>query len=94
MRALADGAIHATLDQPVAKPAKLIAAHSVWVCDGASCAAAVPISDSLSVDGCKDLARKVGPISAYGAAGQGLNAADLAKCNLAARTPAATTASR
>jgi hypothetical protein len=92
--AFADGQVTATLASPQAAPSKIIAAHSVWNCAAATCVATVAPDDAATLDGCKDLAKKVGPVSAYGAY-KPLDEKALAKCNVAAKAPAAAgTASR
>jgi hypothetical protein len=91
--AFADGPVTATLEQPGA-PAKLIAAHAVFRCDGSACVASTAPDDAGSLDGCKSLAKQVGRLSAYGQF-KPLDDKALAKCNAVAATPkAATTASR
>jgi hypothetical protein len=91
--AFADGPVTATLEQP-GPSAKLIAAHAVFRCDGASCVASTAPDDAGSLDGCKSLAKQVGRLTAYGQF-KPLDDKALAKCNAVAATPkAATTASR
>jgi hypothetical protein len=92
--AFADGPVTATLEQAQGSPAKLIAAHAVFRCDGSSCVASTAPDDAGSLDGCKSLAKQVGRLSAYGQY-KPLDDKALAKCNAVAATPkAATTASR
>src|SRR5271168_1387234 len=90
--AFADGPVTATLEQPQAAPAKLIAAHAVFRCEGASCVASTAPDDAGSLDGCKSLAKQVGRLTAYGQF-RPLDEKSLAKCNTAAVTPKTTTAS-
>src|SRR5271156_3885564 len=90
--AFADGPVTATLEQP-GPSAKLIAAHAVFRCDGASCVASTAPDDAGSLDGCKSLAKQVGRLTAYGQF-RPLDEKSLAKCNTAAVTPKTTTASR
>jgi len=90
--AFADARLTATLEQPT----KLIAAHSTWNCDNGACVAGVAPDESAGLDGCKDFAKKMGRVSAYGAF-KPLDAKALAKCNMAAAAPATamtTTAAR
>jgi hypothetical protein len=92
--AFADGPVTATLEQPQAAPGKLIAAHAVFRCEGASCIASTAPDDAGTLDGCKSLAKQVGRLTAYGQF-KPLDEKALAKCNMAAAAPkAATTASR
>jgi len=85
--AFADGRVTATLEAPQAH-AKFIAAHAVWICDGAACVAGTAPDDSAGLTGCKDLAKKVGRLSAYAGEGRALDEKALAKCNAVAATPA------
>ncbi|MEO8812715.1 MAG: hypothetical protein ABI376_07370 [Caulobacteraceae bacterium] len=92
--AFADGRVTATLETPQPAPAKFIAAHAVWNCVGAACVAAIAPDNAGSLDGCRDMAKKVGRLSAYGEF-KPLDSKALAKCNLAASGPATSaTASR
>jgi hypothetical protein len=86
--ACADTSISATLAAPQTAHAKLIAAHAVWNCEGATCFAQIAPDDSASVSACKDLAKQVGPLTAYSAGAKSLDAGALAKCNTAAAAPA------
>ena len=87
--ALADSQVTATLESPIAGKTQFIAAHAVFNCEATSCVAAVAPDDALGLDGCKEVAHKVGRLSAYGDY-KPLDAKALAKCNTAA--PAAKTA--
>jgi hypothetical protein len=92
--ALADGPVTATLVQAQSGHVKLLAGHAVFRCADTSCVAGYAPDASGSVDACKDLARKVGPLSAY-AQSKPLDEKSLAECNAVAAAPkAATTASR
>ncbi len=89
--AAAEGRIVATLDGPQSTQGKLIAAHAVWNCQGATCVASVASDEAVSAvsaSACQDLAKKVGPLSAYVGQYKTLDAKALAKCNTAARGPA------
>ncbi len=85
--AFADGRVTATLQTPQAQT-NFIAAHAVWDCAGASCVAGTAPDDTATVTGCKDLAKKVGRLSAYASEGKALDDKALAKCNTAAAAPA------
>jgi hypothetical protein len=52
--------------------------------------AGVAPDDAYSVSGCKDLARRVGRLSAYSTDRRALSAEQLATCNAAAPAPAET----
>ncbi|HEY5107690.1 MAG TPA: hypothetical protein VII73_13130 [Caulobacteraceae bacterium] len=86
--AAAEGKIVATLDGPQSTQGKLIAAHAVWNCQGATCVASVASDEAVSASACQDLAKQVGPLSAYAGQYKSLDAKALAKCNIAARGPA------
>ncbi len=86
--AFAETSLTATLDTPQATPAKFIVAGAVWNCSGATCVAGVAPDDSAGVSGCKDLAKKMGKISAYAWDQKSLDAKGLDKCNVAAASPA------
>ena len=88
--AFADGRVTATLEQPGSGQAKFIAAHSVWNCTAGACVTGVAPDDAGTLDGCKDFAKKVGRVSAYGEF-KPLDAKTLAKCNMAAANPASVT---
>ena len=92
--ATADGRVTATLQAPGPAHAQLIAAHAVWNCDGATCVAGLAPDDAAGVSACKDLARKVGPLTAYAGERKSLDAGALAKCNTAAAPATIGTASR
>jgi len=88
--AFAEGRVSATLETPTAAKTKLIVAHSVFVCDGATCVAGVGHDDAQGLAGCKELARKVGRVSAYSGEFKTLDADALAACNAVAKAPAVT----
>ncbi len=81
--AFADGRVTATLEQPASGQAKFIAAHSTWTCAGGVCSTGVAPDDAGTLDGCKDFAKKMGRVSAYGEF-KPLDSNALAKCNTAA----------
>ncbi|MGI8841380.1 MAG: CC_3452 family protein [Caulobacteraceae bacterium] len=86
--ALADSRVIATLAAPGPAHAKFIAADAVWNCDAATCVAALAPDGAAGLSGCKDLAKKVGPLAAYASERRSLDSAALAKCNTAAAAPA------
>ena len=89
--ALADGTVKATLETPLAGPTKVIAAHSVFNCDGSTCISALASDDASDAYACHDLAKQVGRITAY-AEFKPLNDKALAKCNAGIAPPKAPTA--
>jgi len=94
--AFADGRVTATLDTPQAAHAKIIAGSALWDCDGATCVANGQPEDTAGLGACRDLARKVGRISAYAGDRKPLDDGALTKCNksAAATAPVTTAASR
>ncbi len=78
----------ADLQAPVAERVQLIANSSIWVCEGARCTARA--ASTASVSGCRDLARRVGPVNSYGTATAPFTPERLAACNEAAPAPAPT----
>jgi hypothetical protein len=89
--AFADARVSATLEAPAPAKVKVIAAHALFVCKDATCVAAIAPDDAAAVAGCKDLAKKVGRLSAYGSESRSLTAEQLATCNASAK-PTATPA--
>ena len=89
--ALADGSVKATLETPVAKPTKLIAAHAVFNCEATACVAILAPDDASDAYACHDLAKQVGHITAY-AEYKPLDEKALAKCNAGIAPPKATAA--
>ncbi|HXU99454.1 MAG TPA: hypothetical protein VG166_03040 [Caulobacteraceae bacterium] len=93
--AFADARLTATLDSPQGAPAKFIAAHAVWNCEGATCVAQVAPDESFGPTSCRDLAKRVGHVASYATDTKTLDAKGLEKCNVGAAAPAAIgTASR
>jgi hypothetical protein len=89
--AYADGGpVTATLEQPGGH-AKLIAAHAVFRCDGATCVASVAPDETGTLEGCKSLAKQVGRVSSY-AQFKPFDEKQLAACNAVAAAPKAPTA--
>ena len=87
--AFAESVITAKLEAPQTGQAKLIAASAVWNCAGDTCVANIAPDDATGVTGCKDLAKQVGRLTAYSTDFRALNGIALAKCNTAAKAPAA-----
>ena len=84
--AFADGSITATLDAPVSGHQKLIAAHSVFNCEGVTCVAAIAPDESNGWDSCQDLAKQVGRVVSYKEF-KALDDKSLTKCNKVAAAP-------
>jgi hypothetical protein len=79
--AFADGPAQATLQTPVAKTINVIAGEAYWTCEGPACTAGGASGQSLTVSACKEIAKAVGPVTAYTVDGSSLSATQLAKCN-------------
>jgi hypothetical protein len=81
--AFAEDAIVAKLAQPVPQAMKFIAGEAVFSCNGDTCVAATPQSQTFATGTCKIIAAKVGTVTSFG----GLKAMDdtrLAACNAVA----------
>ena len=85
--AFADTSLTATLASPGA-PAKFIAAHAVWNCQGSTCVASIAPDDSAGVSGCKELVKHIGKVSSYTGDAKSLDSKGLDKCNTSATSPA------
>lgn len=93
--AFADTRVTVTLDAPQPARASVMAAHAMWTCADATCVAEAAPDETFSVDGCKDIAKQFGRVSAYAGDVKALDAKALARCNVSAAAPAAVgTASR
>ena len=64
---------------------KPIAGGAVFECLGDVCASRAPSAETAGVRGCKDLARQVGGVNAFGPASKPLSPENLAACNESAR---------
>ncbi|HKT54849.1 MAG TPA: hypothetical protein VJP88_10395 [Caulobacteraceae bacterium] len=77
--------VTAKLQAPTDHPVKLVAGGAIFECLGDVCAARTPSSDTAGVRGCKDLARQVGPVGAFGLGSRQLSPDQLVECNASAR---------
>jgi hypothetical protein len=75
----------AKLQASTAGAMKPVAGGAVFECLGDVCASRAPSSDTGSVRACKELARQVGGVNAFGPTSRQLSAAELATCNESAR---------
>jgi len=82
-------AIVAKLQSPVATKTKFIAGGAVFQCEGDSCIAAAPTSQTLAASTCKIVAKTVGTVVSFGDAGRQLDAGKLGSCNLGSDTQVA-----
>lgn len=67
----------ATLRSPVKSSTNFVREQTAWICEKDQCRATVTGVDSETWLACRQLVRKLGPVSAYGV----LDATALAKCN-------------
>lgn len=74
----------AKLQDAVAAKTKVIAGGAVFVCDGAECVASSPASRTIATAACKELAKSVGPVAAFGDSRKQLADDKLAACNTVA----------
>ena len=81
----AAGPISATLQSPLASKSRVVAGGALWACEGTSCVATSAVERTISVASCRELAKAVGALSAFGNGDKVFDAEALAKCNAAAR---------
>jgi len=74
----------ATLETPMQKAEKVVAAKVLWNCSADSCIAKVD-RKTVNVKTCKKVAKKVGALTAFSNKNGALSAEDLIKCNAAAK---------
>src|SRR5262245_5680049 len=77
--------VMAKLQAPLPSAAKVVAGGAVFECLGDVCAARAPGADSTTVRGCKELARQVGAVSAFGPSSKQLAPEEVTTCNTSAR---------
>ncbi len=82
--ALADTNYLVKLEAPVPSAMKFMAAHAMWSCVASTCGSGGAPEESFSVPSCKELAKKVGKITAFGDDHHKMSAEELEKCNSAA----------
>ena len=69
------------LVQPLTKADTIVTGQTAWDCQGATCTAEA-MSESFSVDTCRDLTRQLGVgVASYASANKSFDAARLARCN-------------
>ncbi|MDP3852685.1 hypothetical protein [Phenylobacterium sp.] len=91
--AMAGDPITAKLQAPLAAKTKVIAGGAVFLCEGDTCVAAAPSSRTYATSTCKDLAKELGAVAAFGGERKQLDDAKLGACNVAA-LPATQVANR
>jgi hypothetical protein len=79
--AYAAGPVTATFSKAVETNDDVIVASTVWSCSGNSCVTRSAPDQVRGITGCKAMVAKFGPVTAYGAADNPLNADQLTRCN-------------
>jgi hypothetical protein len=74
-----DQVFTAKLVQPVAESTQVIAAQTLWRCEGDTCRAVV--RHDATVRACRQLVRETGAVAAYGPEGDALSGEELERCN-------------
>ena len=82
--ALADDAITAKLQAPVAAKTKFIAGGAIFLCEGDTCIAQATTSQTFAAATCKVIAKNVGAVESFGGSRKSLDADKLGACNTAA----------
>lgn len=83
----------AKLHDAIPAKTKVIAGGAVFLCDGAECVAAAPASRTIATAACKELAKSVGAVAAFGDSRKQLAEDKLEACNAVA-APSAMAANR
>ena len=78
--AMADDPITAKLQTPVAEKTKFIAGGAMFNCEGDTCVAAAPTSQTFAASTCKTIADKVGVVASFEGR-KTLDEGKLASCN-------------
>ena len=91
--ALADGRTVATLQQPIAAKTTFIANGAIWDCEGSTCVASNTPDQTFGASQCRDVAKRVGPVSEFKNEVKTLQPTSLDRCNTGL-APKTTTASR
>jgi hypothetical protein len=83
--AMAAEPVVAKLQASAAGASKPVAGGAVFECLGDVCASRTPSADTATVHGCKELARQVGGVNAFGSTSKPFTPEQLASCNESAR---------
>ena len=76
--------ITATLANPVPAATRFVAGGAVWRCEATSCVAGSADRTTMNVDTCKQVVRRVGPVTAFASSLRSLDEETLARCNATA----------
>ncbi|MCF6328869.1 MAG: hypothetical protein L3J02_03605 [Henriciella sp.] len=82
--AFASTTFTATLETPLSKAEKVVAAKVLWSCDGATCTANLS-RKSVNISTCKKVVKKIGKVVEFSNTNDALSEADLATCNSVAK---------
>lgn len=82
--ALADDAITAKLQAPVAVKTKFIAGGAIFVCEGDTCIAQASTSQTYAANTCKTIAKNAGAVASFAGSRKSFDATKLDACNVAA----------
>lgn len=82
--AFAGTAFTAKLETPMDKAERVVAVEALWFCDGDTCTAELK-RKAATVSACKKVVKEVGKLAQFKSEAGELSAADLEKCNAAAK---------
>ncbi len=83
--AFAGTAFTVTLETPMPKAEKIVAAKALWNCSEATCTAELD-RKTVRVSTCKKVVKEVGKIAGFANANEALSEADLERCNAVAKS--------
>lgn len=75
----------AKLQTPTAKKMSVIAGGAVFICQGPECISAGPTDRTITLEGCRQLSKRVGPIESLGDSKRSLSPEKVAACKGAAK---------
>jgi hypothetical protein len=87
--ALADDAITAKLQAPVAAKTKFIAGGAIFLCEGDTCIAQAPTSQTFAAATCKAIVKNAGAVESFGGSRRSFDAGKLDACNAGSNTQVA-----
>lgn len=82
--AMAGESITAKLHAPIAEKTKFIAGGAIFMCEGDTCVAQAPTSQTFASATCKTVAKNVGAVASFGGGHRLLDADKLGACNAVA----------
>jgi hypothetical protein len=85
----ADSSVVVKLAQPVSQATKFLAGEAVFNCEGDTCVAASPQSQTFATSTCKIIAAKVGAVTSFSGINKSMDDTRLASCNTVAVARAA-----